>query len=117
MSVPISRVVIPQLVVHAYSKRRGAGLDRFSILGHRLDAKRLKGTGKALAFGLLATNHRNRQVVARKRLVNAQHRHCFLPGLCFSLVRGVAFLPEELGRAKKQSRPELPANDVRPLIE
>ena len=96
---------------------RRAGLDGFAILDHRLDAKRLQGAGKALAFGLLAANHRYRQVVASKGLVNAEHLHRFLPGLRFRLVRGVAFLPEELDRAKKQSRPQLPANDVRPLVE
>ena len=88
----------------------------FRSLDHRLDAKRL-GRLKALAFGLLATDHRNRQEIARKGLVNAQHPHRFLPGLGFSLVRGVAFLPQELGRAKKQSWPQLPANDVCPLVE
>ena len=96
---------------------RGARLDGFSILDHRLDAKRLHRAGKALAFGLLAGNHRNRQIVAREGLVDAQHLHRFLARLGFGLVRGVALLPEELGRAQEQSRPQLPANDIRPLIE
>ena len=96
---------------------RRARLDRFAILDHRLDAKRLHGAGKALSFGLLATDHGYRQILASKGLVNAEHRHRFLPGLRFRLMRGVAFLPKEFDRAKKHSRPQLPANDVRPLVE
>ena len=137
MSAPISRVVMPQLVVQAYSDRartglelnarrlrkilpkkmRGAGLDGLSILSHRFDAKRLEGARKALAFGLLAADHGDRQKIAREGFVDAQHFHGFLPGFHFRLVRRVAFLPEKLRRAKKEPRPQLPANDVRPLVE
>ena len=69
ISVPISRVLTPQLVVHASSslffarqefdaaglgkilpeEMRRAGLDRLAILHHRLDAERLHRAGEALA--------------------------------------------------------------------
>jgi hypothetical protein len=32
-------------------------------------------------------------------------------------MRGMPFLPEELGRAKKQTRAQLPANHVGPLVD
>ena len=96
---------------------RGACLDGFSILDHRLDAKRAHRPGKALTFRLLAGDYRNRQIVPRESLIDAEHFHGFRERLGFSLVRGVALLPEELRRAKEQPGPQLPANHICPLVE
>ena len=38
-------------------------------------------------------------------------------GLFCGFVRGVSFLPEELGRPQERPRHLLPAHDVRPLVE
>ena len=62
-------------------------------------------------------NDRDGQIVARKGLVDSEHFHGLLARLGLRLVRGVALLPEELRRAQEQSRPQLPANDVCPLVE
>src|SRR6476620_10880269 len=40
-----------------------------------------------------------------------------LPRVVFRGVRGVTFLPEKLGGAQEDSRSQLPAHDVGPLVE
>ena len=62
-------------------------------------------------------NNRDGQIVARESLVNTEHFHGFLTRLGFRLVRGMALLPEEFRRAQEQSRPQLPADHVGPLID
>ena len=131
------RVLTPQLVVHACSwvfcrernldaarlgevlpeEVRGAGLDRLAILHHRLDAERLHRAREALAFALLAGEDRQREAVARERLVDPEHALGFLARLRLGLVRGVAFLPEKLGGPQEEARAHFPADDIGPLID
>jgi len=96
---------------------RRAGLDGLAILHHRLDAEGLYRAGKALAFAFFAREHRQREPVARKGLVDPQHLLRLLARFGLRLVCGVAFLPEELGGPQKDTRPQLPADDIRPLVD
>ena len=72
---------------------------------------------KAFTFGLLAGDYRNCQIVPREALIDAEHFHCLGERLGLSLMRGVTLLPEELSRPKEQAGPQLPANNIRPLIK
>ena len=49
--------------------------------------------------------------------VDVEHPHRLFDRLFGGGVRGVAFLPEELGRAQEQARAHLPADDVGPLVD
>ena len=96
---------------------RRAGLQRTTVAHQRFDRIRPLGAGKLLALGLLAVDHRHRELGLGEVLVDAEHLPRFFLGLFRRLVRGVPFLPEELGRAQEQPRHLLPANDVRPLVD
>ena len=99
-------------------KVRGSRLDGFAILYHGLDAERLDGAGKALAFALFAGENRQGQVVPRKGLVNAQHASRLFSRLGLGLVREVCrFLPEEFRGPQKQPGTQFPTHHIRPLID
>ena len=98
-------------------KMRGAGLDGLAILHHRLDAERPHRAGKTLGLRFFARKNRQRQMLAREGFIHAQHLLRLLHRLLRSLVRGVAFLPQELGGAEKNARAHLPSHDVRPLVD
>ena len=102
--------VLPQEV-------RGAGLQRPAVLHHRLDGVGVDRPGEALARGLLAAQHRHRHVLLGEVRVHAQHAQGLLDRLLGGGVDGVAFLPQELGGAQEQARAQLPAHDVRPLVD
>ena len=95
---------------------RRARLDRFEILRHRFDRRRLHRARKFFALGFFAGKNRNGAMVAHEGFVNVEHLLCLRASFRFGLVNGVTFLPEELRRAQKQTRPHFPANDVGPLI-
>ena len=59
--------------------------------------------------------HRDGEMVARERLVDAQHFFGFLAGLGLGLVRRMALLPEKFRRAQEQPRAHFPAHDVRTI--
>ena len=82
---------------------RCARLDRLAVLHHRLDAMRLHRAGETLALGLLTRVDRDGEMVARKRLVDAQHLFGFLARLRFGLVGGMTLLPEKFRRAQEQA--------------
>ena len=94
-----------------------AGLQRLAVLHHRLDRERAVGAGETLALGLLALDDGNRHPVFSERRVDVEHPHRLRDGLLARRVRGVAFLPEELGGAEEEARAHLPAHDVRPLVD
>ena len=95
----------------------GACLQGLAVLHHRLDALRVHGSGELLPFALGPGDDRHGHPVLREGTIDLEHA----PGLFlrFRLVGmgGVAFLPEKLGRAQKEPRTHLPANDVAPLID
>src|SRR5215831_2410028 len=102
----------------ATSREMGsAGLESLAVLHHRLDPIRRDRARKALARRLLARYDRNAHVVLDKPPVDTEHGQRFLYCLRLGRVGGVAFLPEEFGGAQEQPRPQLPAHDVRPLVE
>ena len=55
--------------------------------------------------------------VSQSLRVQVENHPRFGFGLLRGLVRGVPFLPEELGRAQERPRHLLPAHDVRPLVD
>ena len=83
----------------------------------RLDRIGAVGAGELLSLGLLAVHHRHRQLVFGKVLVDSQHAQRLLLRLLGRLVRGVPFLPEELGGAEEQPGHLFPSHDVGPLID
>src|SRR5690606_18434806 len=74
---------------------RGAGLERLAVLHHCLDRPSADGAGKALVLGLLASDYRERDVFLGEGAVHLERAHRLLQRVLASLVRGVAFLPEE----------------------
>ena len=137
ISVPMSRVLTPQLVVQAYSflpsrerywmpdalakfcprKCDVPGLHRLAVLHHRLDAKRVDRAGETLACALASGQNGNGQVIAREGLVDIEHPARLVHRLRFRLVRGVALLPEKFGCAQEDARAHFPPDDVGPLVE
>lgn len=98
-------------------KMRSAGLKRFSVLHHCLDAVCVDRAGELFAFRFAAAYYGHRHKFLRKRFVNAQHLLCFYFSLLFGGVRRMAFLPEEFGGAKEKARAHFPSDDVRPLVD
>ncbi len=94
-----------------------AGLHRLAVLHHRLDAVGLNCARKTLAGALAAADHRHGEMLAREGLVDVEHFACFLLRLRFGLVRGVAFLPEKLGRAQENAGAHFPPHHVGPLVQ
>ena len=96
---------------------RSAGLQRAAIAHQGLDRIGLRRAGELLAVALLAIDHRHRQDVLRELLVDAENLHGLFLRLVRGLVGGVAFLPEEFGRAQERTGDFFPAHDVRPLVD
>jgi hypothetical protein len=103
--------VLPELVA-------GRHLQRLAVSHHRLAGHGVDGAGEPLARAFDADGHRDGQRVLQKVAVDVE---VDAPGVGRRIVRcgvrGVALLPEELRGAQEQARPQLPANDVRPLVE
>ena len=95
----------------------GAGLDGFFILNHGLDGEGGFGTGEAFGFGFLSHDDGDGEEVADGIRVKLMDHVGFLEGLFLGLVRGVAFLPEELGGAEEEAGAHFPAHDVCPLVD
>ena len=73
--------------------------------------------GNFSRVGLLALDHRHRHELLGELGVDVEHAQRLLVRLLRGLVRGVAFLPEELRGAQEQARAHLPAHDVAPLVD
>ena len=135
ITVPTSRVLTPQLVVQPNSclpsrdlkldsararkvlpeKMRSAGLDRFAILHHRFDAKRLHRAGETFALRFLAGENRQREIIAHEGFVNVEHLLRLLARFGFGFVHGVAFLPEEFRRAQERCAAAFPSGRHWPI--
>ncbi len=94
-----------------------AGLQRFAILHHRFDRKRLDGTGKSFGRCFAADDDRHRHPVFGKVGVDIDHPLGFFDRFFAGGVNGVSFLPQELGGPQKHPRPHFPADDVGPLVD
>src|SRR5437870_2244293 len=95
---------------------RGSGLQRLPVPHQGFDRERLDGAREPLRGRLPAEEHGRRHDVLRDLPVRLEHASGLFPGLLLGLVRRVPLLPEELRRAKAQSGPQLPPNDVGPLV-
>ena len=73
--------------------------------------------GKPLARRLLAPDDRHRHVLSANVGVHVEHLARLFAGLGLGGVGRVPFLPEKLGRPQKHPRPQLPADDVGPLVD
>ena len=92
-------------------------LQRLSVAHQRLERVGVDGAGKPLALALATAHHGDREdVLDRVRVDVMEDRQRLRDRLLLGLVRRVPFLPEELGRAQEEARPQLPADDVRPLV-
>ena len=94
----------------------GARLERQAVLHHRLDRVALERAREFLRLRFHALDHGHRHHVfghLRIQIENAEH---LFHGFFMRPVRGVSLLPEELGRPQEHTRPQLPADDVRPLV-
>ena len=96
---------------------RGARLQRAAIAHQRFDRIGLRRAGELFALALLAVDHRHGEHLLADLLVERENLHRLFLRLFGGLVRGVAFLPEELGRAQERPRHLFPAHDVRPLVD
>ena len=97
---------------------RRAGLQGPAVAHHGLDGERADRAREPLARRLLALDDRHGGQLADGAgvdLLQREHRLAHRVGLVG--VRGVALLPEELGRAQEHPRAQLPADHVRPLVE
>ncbi len=95
----------------------GAGLDRLAILYHGFNGESHDRAGESFVFGFFTGDDGNGQVVAQEFLVEAVDRAGFGDGFVAGFMGGVAFLPEELGRAEEQARAHFPTHDVGPLVD
>ena len=93
-------------------------LEGLAVAHHHFAGDRVRRAGEPLRPCLDPTQHRHRQAVAQERRVDVLvDRAGEAGGIGFRRVGRVAFLPEELARAKEDPWPELPADDVGPLVE
>ena len=73
---------------------------------------------KRSARGLAADDHGNRQYSDHEVGVDLEQDPPRVgPRLFIRRVRGVTLLPQEFGGTQEDPRPELPSDDVRPLVE
>ncbi len=137
MTAPTSLVVTPHDVVHAVLQRlvtpleldveclgkilpevvRRAGLERAAVAHQCLDRIRPGRTRELLAVGFLPVDDRDGEHRFANVLVEREDLERLLLRLGLGLVRGMAFLPEELGRPEERARHLLPPHDVRPLVD
>ena len=71
----------------------GACLDGFFVLNHRLYGERHICARETLSFGFFTSDHWDRKVIAKEFFIELVDGACFLDGLLFGLMGGVAFLP------------------------
>ena len=95
----------------------GAGLDRFTILDHRLDGEGHVSAGEAFVLGFFAGDDWDREVVAEEFLVLAVDHAGLRDGFRFGFVSGMTFLPEEFCGAEEKPWAHFPAHHIRPLID
>src|SRR5207302_6011360 len=81
-----------------------------------LDRGRVAGAGKLLALGLATRENRSRAPLLGEAAIAVEHLRDFFLGLRSGLVEGMALLPEKLACAQEESRAQLPAKDVVPLV-
>ncbi len=96
---------------------RGALLQRAAVPHHPLDGEGACRARETLAGGLLALDYRHGTDLAGGLRVDVERKHRLAHRVGLIGVRGVPFLPQEFGRAQEHPRPQLPADDVGPLVK
>ena len=95
-----------------------AELQRLAVAHHRLGRPGAHRPGEALALGLVAEQCRDAgHLLGGVEVHVAKDPERVGGRLGLGRVRGVALLPEELGRAEEQTGPHLPADHVGPLVD
>ena len=95
----------------------GARLQREAVLHHGLDGVAAQRAGELFGARFHALDHRHRHDVLGDLGVDIEDAQHFFDGFLVRGVRGVAFLPEELGGAEEHARAQLPADHVGPLVD
>ncbi len=95
---------------------RGAHLQCLAIRHERLNRVRPQGACKTLQCGLLADRDWYGKILLNKLSILFEHPARFLLCFCLAAMCRMPLLPQKLGGADKQSRPQFPAHHVRPLI-
>src|SRR5437667_106662 len=90
--------------------------DVLQVGAHLLDRGRVLGARKLLALGLATREDRDGAPLLGDAAIAVEHLRDFFFGLRRGLVKGMALLPEELAGAQEESRAQLPAKDVVPLV-
>ncbi len=94
----------------------GAGLQRLAVLHHCLDRPGFDRAGETFVLGLLARDHREREIFLGAGAIHFERAVGFRERILPALVRGVAFLPEEFAGAQEHPRAHLPAHHIGPLV-
>ncbi len=102
--------VLPQVV-------RRPRLQRAAVAHQRLDGIGAQRAGELFALALPSLDDRDRQLGRERLGVQVEDLQRFLFRFGFRFVRGVPFLPEELGGAQERARHLLPAHDIGPLVD
>ena len=103
--------VLPELMA-------GAHLQRLAVAHHPLAGPGPGGAGEPLARRLVPGQHGHRQRVDHGGPVDVvEDAQRVGPGVRLGGVRRVTLLPQELGGAQEQARPQLPAHDIGPLVD
>ncbi len=96
----------------------GAHLQRLAVAHHRFACERVGGARETFARGLESDDDRHREHVDHEVLVDlVEDADRVVARVHLRRVRGVTLLPEELAGAQEEARAQLPAHDVRPLVE
>src|SRR5688572_18163078 len=75
------------------------------------------GAGELLPLCLASFDDGQGHEILGKGLVDREHLQRFLFGFFIGRMRGVTFLPEELGGAQKKTRSHFPAHHIGPLVD
>jgi hypothetical protein len=106
-----ARKVLAELVARAH-------LERLAVAHHRFARQRILRAGKSLLCSLQADDNGDREHLHHEVLVDlVQHALGEGARVFACRVRSVPFLPEEFSGTQEEPGPQLPPNDVAPLVE
>ena len=95
---------------------RGARLQRFSILHHRLDRICIDRAREPFVFRFCACKNRHRQHVFGKTAVHFERAQRFDHRVFGIGVCSMPFLPQEFAGAQEHARAHFPTHDIGPLV-
>ena len=110
LQIELLREILPQ-------EMRRSGLERPVVLHECLEAVCPHRTREPFRVRLEPSDDRHGDPLLHEVAVDSEYPEGLLLGLVRSCMRCVALLPQELGRAKKEPGPKLPAHHVGPLVQ